>query len=192
MSTTHRFIADPAAPSDVLDWFRSLNPGPLEVQGPRSVMFYFKEFGPLTRGPDDGIDGQKSPVVSVFLPRIRRGILWTVGEVHFHATPLRGLYPKLHKINAAFSKWLRGFPCVFARGGQDNEYSYYLEGSVRNYDPPIYAFESGLTAIRAERYFVSDDDTEGRLETLCKTLRLRGVACEAQQSHAGDVRNARA
>jgi hypothetical protein len=63
---------------------------------------------------------------------------------------------------------------------------------VRNHDAPVYAFESGLRALKAERYFVGDDDTESRLEDLCKTLRLRGVNCEAQQGAAGDVRNARA
>ena len=186
MSTTYRFIADPAAASDVLNWFRGLDSRPDEIRTSRAAVFHFKVYGPLVDGPDGAIDAKRSPVVSVFSPRVRRGILWTVGEVHFHPTPLREQFPHLHKTSTSFAKWLRIRPCVFSNARKDNEHNYYLEGSVRNYDPPVYAFESGLKALNAQRYFVGNDDTESCLEDLCRTLRLRGVNCDAQQAVADD------
>lgn len=61
--------------------------------------------------------------------------------------------------------------------GSANEFDYYLEGSIRNYDPPLYAFPSGLAALTQGQYFVSDDDEAPRLESICKALRLRGIDC---------------
>jgi hypothetical protein len=177
MATAYRFISDPAQPSEVLTWFRNLPVPPSETITPRSIVLHFRELGPLTEAPDGSIDGKASPVVTFFSPRVRRGILWTVGEVHFLPTPLRKRYPVLHEISASFSKWLSTFPCVFSNKTNDNEYNYYLEGSVKNFDPPVYAFESGLKALKAQRYFVSDEDTDARLNDLCKALRLRGVNC---------------
>ena len=112
MGTTFRFIADPAEPSEVVGWFRSLSAPPTEVPTARGVALYFRECGPLKHDSSGAIDPMASPVATVFLPHIRRGSLWTVGEVHFLATPLRQQYPALHKVSSAFSKWLGGFECT--------------------------------------------------------------------------------
>jgi hypothetical protein len=118
--------------------------------------------------------------VTVVVPHVRRGVLWTVGEVHFWATPLRQVYPSLHRLSRALSTWLRQFPCVFARGRcQYPEWEYHLEGSVRSYDPPIFALPSGIQALNSGQYFVDHRETDGRLDNLCKALRLRGVECTA-------------
>ncbi|MFZ6875561.1 hypothetical protein ACO0LF_26135 [Undibacterium sp. Di27W] len=177
MGSTYRFIADPSQQSEVVDWFRVQPTPPIEVQAERSLILYFKEFGPLTHNSNGTINSQASPVVTVFLPRVRRGVLWTVGEVHFLATPLRQQYPALHKISSAFSKWLTKQECVFSNKSPNNQFSYYLEGSIRNYDTPVFAFESGLRALESENYFVANGDNEARLEQICKFLLLRGVIC---------------
>jgi len=122
------------------------------------------------------VDFNRSPVVSVFLPRVQRRVLWTVGEVHFLATPLREQFPALHKISSAFAKWLASYECVFTRKG-GSPYAYYLEGSVMNFDSPVFAFPSGIRALRAGQYFISDNDINYKLDQLCQKLRLRGVEC---------------
>jgi hypothetical protein len=179
MGSTHRFIADPSEQSEALNWFRSLGEPPVETLSERGLVLSFPAYGTLSYGSGGGIDPRSSPIVTVFLPRVRRGQLWTVGEVHFLASNLRQQFPDLHKVNVVFGKWLAQHECVFSNRRPDNPYSYYLEGSVQNYDPPVYAFESGLQALKNGRYFVTDDDTEGRLDALCKALHLRGVECAA-------------
>jgi hypothetical protein len=179
MGSTHRFIADPAAPSEVLGWFRALGEAPTEVPSERGVVLYFRVYGPLSYCADGSINASASPVVTVFLPQVRRGQLWTVGEVHFLANPLRQRFPELYEVSSAFGKWLARLECVYSNKRADNPHNYYLEGSIRNYDPPVFAFASGLDALRNGRHFVSDGDTEARLDDLCKALRLRGVECAA-------------
>jgi hypothetical protein len=177
MGATYRFIADPSESSEVLGWFRSLPCPPEEVPTKHGATLYFKELGTLTYDVDGRIDSKSSPVVAVFLPQVRRGSLWTVGEVHFLATPLRQQFPDLHRISSAFSRWLATLPCVYTNKRQDNEFSYYLEGSVKNFDAPVYAFGSGLSALQSGRYFVGERDNDRVLDSLCRALRLRGVQC---------------
>lgn len=56
------------------------------------------------RAPGNGqIDATRSPVVKVFSPQVKRGVLWTVGEVDFLASPLRSLFPELHRVSKDFS-----------------------------------------------------------------------------------------
>jgi len=177
MGTTYRYLASPTEPSEVLAWFRSLPQAPTEVETERSTVFYFRECGPLMYESDGRIDSKASPVATIFQPRIRRGALWTAGEVHFLATPLRQQYPALHMTSKAFSNWLAGHRCVHSQEKADDQFAYYLEGSIRNYDSPVFALPSGLIALEAQRYFVAEDDTESKLESICRYLRLRGVGC---------------
>jgi hypothetical protein len=177
MGTTFRFLEDPAAPSSVLTWFRNLEVPPREVKSERGFTLHFQEAGPVNHDADGQVDSKASPLAMVIQPRIRRGVLWTVGEVHFLATPLRERFPGVHKISAAFSKWLAAHECVYSNKRKSNPFSYYLEGSVQNYDPEVFAFESALSALDAGQYFVTEDDTEFRLDAICKMLRLRGVEC---------------
>lgn len=179
MGSTHRFIADPNEPSEVLGWFRALGRAPVETPSERGAILSFPDYGPTSYRADGSLDPLASPVVTVFLPRIRRGQLWTVGEVHFLPTPLRQRFPELHRVNSAFGKWLSRLECVHSNKRSDGPYNYYLEGSVRNHDSPVFAFASGMAALRNGRYFIADDDSDGRLDALCKALRLRGVACSA-------------
>jgi hypothetical protein len=177
MGITHRFIADPLEPSKVLAWFRTLNAPPMEVEMARGLVLFFKQCGALAYDANGAIDGKASPIATVFLPRVRRGTLWTVGEVHFLASRLGKRFPALHKVSSSFFEWLSAHSCVYPDANQ--EFDYDLEGSIRNFDPPIFAFESGAAALRAGRYFVADDDTEFMLDKLCSQLRLRGVECSA-------------
>lgn len=177
MGSTYRFISAPGETSEVLSWFRELKAPPREVVTDRSTVLLFEDVGPLRYAVDGRVDGKSSPVATLFLPSVRHGVLWTVGELHFLATPLRKLYPRLHRIASDFSRWLECHECVFSNKRSENPYSYYLEGSVRNLDVPIYALDSGLSAISSERYFVGEADNAAVLDKLCKQLRLRGVDC---------------
>jgi len=177
MGTIYRFIEQPTTPSDVMGWFRALAQPPTEVPTERATVLYFGDLGPLVYETHGKLDARKSPVATVFLPRVMRGVLWTVGEVHFLATPLRKLFPRLYTISSDFSGWLTTHECIHSNTSASNAYDYYLEGSVRNFDSPVFAFDSGLDALRAGRYFVSDHDNDFVLDKLCRALRLRGVEC---------------
>ena len=177
MGTTYRFIEEPKEPSEVLQWFRALSQPPFEHVTPHGLVLYFREMGPLAYDDKGEVDSSKCPVVNLFLPKAKRGILWTVGEVHFLASPLRQLFPDLHKTSEKFSKWLSGRDCIFTSTNATNPYDYYLEGSVRNFDCPIYALESGLAAVRRARYFVAERDNDSVLDKVCRALSLRGVEC---------------
>jgi len=181
MGTTYRFLANPSEPSEVIAWYRALAPSPVEVQGRNGLWLYFKNEGPLIGGDNGEVDPKHSPVVSLFLPRVRRGVMWTVGEVHFLATPLRKRFPELHKVSSAFSKWLSANECVYSnKPSFKGEWNHFLEGSVMNYDAPVFAFPSGLAALRNGQYFVAEDDTVARLDKLCSSLRLRGIQCSQE------------
>src|SRR5687768_15302439 len=86
MGSTHRFIADPSEPSQVLEWFRALSVASTGTPTERGTVLSFGLHGQLSHRDDGSIDPHESPVATVFLPRVRRGRLWTVGEVHFLAT----------------------------------------------------------------------------------------------------------
>jgi hypothetical protein len=182
MGATHRYLEDPRGDSLVLGWLRKAALDLLEVPvPPHGVSLYYREFGPLVLAGDQTLDWHRSPMVSIFLPQIRRGILWTVGEVQFLATPLGKLYPGLHKLGRRFSAWMRRFECVCDKGHCAHpEWAYHLEGSALSYDPPIFALPNGLEALNSGRYFVARDDSEFRLDALCKQLRLRGIHCGAE------------
>jgi hypothetical protein len=177
MGTTYRFIEQPGTPSEVMAWFRALPQPPNEIPTESAMVLHFHEFGSLVYDSDRKVDMRQSPVVSVYLPQERRGALWTVGEVHFLATPLRKSFPQLHKISAAFSSWLATHDCVYSNKSASNVYDYYLEGSVKNFDSPVFALNSGITGLRAGRYFIADQDNDFVLDKLCRALALRGVKC---------------
>jgi hypothetical protein len=177
MGATYRFIADPSVPSPVVEWFRALPFPPKEIPTDRGMVLYFAQYGSLSYELDGSIIPKQSAVATLFRPRVERGVLWTVGELHFLATPLRERYPELHKVSSAFSRWLQSHVCVYSNKSSENEFAYFLEGSIKSYDPPVYAFESGLAELRSGRYFVGDSDNEHVLSTLCKALRLRGLDC---------------
>ncbi len=177
MGSTYRFISAPRGYPEVLPWFRELKNPPREVMTDRSTVLLFEDLGPLRYADDGTVDGKSSQVASLFLPTVRRGVVWTVGELHFLATPLRKLYPGLHRIASEFSKWLEDHECVFSNKRSENPYNYYLEGSIRNHDAPVFAFDSGMNAFLCGRYFVGEADNEVVLDKLCKQLRLRGINC---------------
>lgn len=169
MGTSYRFLATVDEASAVLDWFRDLPEQPVESVRADGALFYFRDFGPLDS------DSKKSPVVSLFLPVQKRGVLTTIGEVHFLATPLSS-FPGLNKINNRFRKWLAENPCVYSfRPDFVHQWDYFLEGSVKNNDVDIFAFAGGIATLRQGSYFVSIHDNEYLLDHVCRTLELRGV-----------------
>ena len=114
-------------------------------------------------------------MVSVFLPVRKRGVLTTIGEVHFLATPLSE-FPGLHRINKRFRDWLSANPCVYShKPGFAHEWDYYLEGSAKNWDPEIFALPAGMQALQNGSYFVAGDDNDFVLDRVCQSLELRGV-----------------
>jgi hypothetical protein len=177
MGTTYRFIADPTEESQVLQWMRSLNPPPIESRTNGGVVLYFKHLGPLIYDSKGGVDASQSPTVSIVHPRIRRSKLWTVGEVHFLATSLRKTFPELQKVSTAFLKFLSSCECVYSNRRNENPFEHYLRGSIMNFDSPVYAFESGMTAINNSQFFVADDDSDWTVELVCRSLSLLGIEC---------------
>jgi hypothetical protein len=177
VGSTFRFIADPKLPNPVVEWLRALPFPPEEIPKEGGILLHFRECGKVSYEPDGSMIVDESPLATLFLPRIRRGVLWTVGELHFLSRRTPERFPDLAKVSSAFSRWLNRLPCVYSNKISVNEFSYFLEGSVKNYHAPVYAFESGLDALRSGRYFVGDGDNEFVLDRLCQILRLRGTDC---------------
>jgi hypothetical protein len=169
MGSTFRYLAFAEDHTLVLDWFRALSPQPREFPMDRGLQLDLEG-----SGPTEPRDPKRSPLVSVFPPRQRRTVLWTAAEVHFLSTPVS---PDLHRVSRRFLAWIRRFPCVFERRGSSSEWNYYLEGSLRNRSTSIFALPRAMAALERGQYFVSDDDNDHVVETLCKSLRLRGVPC---------------
>jgi hypothetical protein len=169
MGKMYRFVATVEEASAVLDWFRELPEQPVESVRQDGSLFYFRSFGPLDP------DAKTSPVVNVFLPLRKRYVLTTIGEVHFLATPLSA-FPGLNKVNKRFREWLAENPCVYShRPDFVHEWDYFLEGSVKNWDPDIYALPAGMAALQRGSYFVAGDDNDLLLDRVCRALELRGV-----------------
>jgi hypothetical protein len=115
---------------------------------------------------------------TLFRPVLRRGVLWTTGEVHFLPTPLRRCCPPLHALSQRFKKWLSAFDLVFTvKPSWHGEWNYYLECGIRNHDEPLYALPLAAQALKQGQYFVDWSANEVVLETLCRSLRHRGVNC---------------
>lgn len=169
MGTTYRFLATVEEASAVLDWFRTLPQESVESVREDGSLFYFRNFGPLDS------DRKKSPLVNVFLPAQKRGLLTTIGEVHFLSTPMSA-FPSLNNVKKRFRDWLTECPCVFSRRPDFvHEWDYFLEGSAKNWDSEIYAFPAGMAALQRGSYFVASDDNEFVLDRVCRSLELRGV-----------------
>jgi hypothetical protein len=169
MGTTYRFLATVDEASTVLAWFREIPENPVESVRENSVLFFFRDFGPINS------DTKKSPVVSVFLPVLKRGVLTTIGEVHFLATPL-SVFPGLNRVNKRFRDWLSANPCVYShKPSFVHEWDYYLEGSVKNWDAEIFALPAGMQALKNGAYFVAGDDNDFVLDRVRLSLELRGV-----------------
>lgn len=178
MGTTLRFLEEPGVTSSVLDWFMTLPNPPEVISRTDGSMLHFREFGPLHRRTDGTFDAKKSPLVTLYLPQLHRGALHSVGEVHFLPTPATAI-PEIMKVARDFRKWLSGFDLVYdGRRVPTTEFGYYLEGSIQNFDSPIYALPSGWEQLKMGRYFIAHDETAQRVDQICRTLRLRGVACE--------------
>jgi hypothetical protein len=91
---------------------------------------------------------------------------------------MRKLHPGLHKVSRRFGAWLQQFERVLVNGRCGRpEWDDHLEGTTKNYDPPIFALPSGRAALNSGQYFVAWNDTEPTLDKLCRQLRLRGVQC---------------
>lgn len=169
MGTAYRFLAEIDEARLIIEWFRELPEPPTESHHEDGVLFYFDKFGPLLEDP------KSSPLVNVFLPKKQHGVLTTVGEVHFLATPMK-MFTQLAEVNHKFRKWLKKYHLVFTRkADHDNRFDYFLEGSIKNWDSDVYALPLAFDALGKGKYFVNHGDTDHLLGTLCKQLRLRGV-----------------
>lgn len=172
-----RFVEAPDTPSSALQWFRDQHLTPVEHMFDWGAALYFSDLGQLQYKSDGSIDSERSPVVIVDIPRVRRGILWTVGEVRFCPVPL-SRFPELERLRRSFLRWFQKHPLIYDNHpGGEHRFDYYLEGTARNFGP-IRAFPSGLAALENEQYFISRLDE--RPETVCRTLALRGVICTDQ------------
>jgi hypothetical protein len=177
VGVTYRFIQSPFESSAVVNWFSTLNTEieKTEVSDENGLVFYFREFGPLAmHDHSNKPDPYKSPIVSIILPKIVKGKIWTVGEVHFLSTPLKELYAPLHKISLDFKRWLTRQECVFSnKPGDELPFGYYFGGDIMNFDSPVYSFPSGIEALSHGQFFISANLTG--IDNLCQRMRLLGI-----------------
>jgi hypothetical protein len=171
-----RFVEAPETSCSPLEWFRDQDLAPNEHVFDWGAVLYFSSLGQLHYNSDGSIDSERSPVVTVHVPQVRRGRLWTVGEVRFCPIPL-SQFPELERLRGSFLRWFQKWPLIYDHyPSGEHEFDYYLEGSAKNWGS-IRAFPSGLVALKNGQYFISRFETNGSLEKLCRTLALRGVIC---------------
>jgi len=168
------FIEDPSGPCSALEWLRQQPLRPTEEAFHWGAVLLYPSIGELKLDVDGTVDGQRSPVITVQVPKVRRGVFWTVGEVRFCPMPLEQ-FPELKALRRSFLQWMEQHPLIYDHHSDGpHEFDYYLEGSAKNWGP-IRALPSGMSALKAEQYIVSRFD--GSLDKICKTLALRGVKC---------------
>jgi len=179
LGSTYRFLAVGNEADTAIAWLQAQPGSPEAIETPGGLLLYFRDFGPIVPLENrSGVDLQRSPLVSVIRPALRRGALWSIGEVHFLPSPLRRAFPQLHAIQLRFARWLSGFDRVFTHTPSwTGEWNYWLEGSIRNDDGEIFALPQAMEALRCGQYFVGASDGEGVLDSLSRTLRHRGVEC---------------
>jgi hypothetical protein len=175
MNTTYRYLAVDGEGGAVRDWFDGLDPSPVTVHVDRGAWLHFGDAGPLVFDATGNIEVQDSPLVSVFPSRRVRGVLWTAGEVHFVTKGLRHRYPGLDQVRRQFDTWMNELDLVY--DGRPGEFDFLLEGSIRNFDSPLFAFGGAAAALRSGSYFVSEDDSGVVLDDVCRRLALRDVRC---------------
>lgn len=176
MGLSYFFADAPDAASQVMAWFRSLAEPPEETITENGVVLFFRQIGPLACDAQGNPDGEKSPVVNVMMPQVRRSILWTTGAVHFLTKPMSS-FPQLAKLHRDFKAWMTAHPLVYdPRRGAESPHSYYLVGSAANRGE-LYGLPSGTDALERGQYFVDPLDSETMLDEVCRTLRLRGLEC---------------
>lgn len=172
---THAFLAIDDEINLVYEWLLSSPCEKVLSERPDRTLIYFKGCSnrPL---PDNDVDPEITPLVWYVRPQLTRGVLWTVGEVRFTAHPLRAQFPDLERTNRQLIKWLRRLEPVFsAKKPEISEWDYYLEAGIRNRVSEIHAFPKAADALRKGQYFISADAGDALLDTLCKSLRLRGI-----------------
>ncbi|MCX6955961.1 MAG: hypothetical protein NTV51_27800 [Verrucomicrobia bacterium] len=163
----------------VAEWFSALPEEVTVSDGPDRVLFYFHAMATKPLPTDGTIDQQTTPLVFVEKPRKKRGTLWTDAEVYFTPSPLKRQFPTLGKISQSFEKWLRGFDLVFAqKNAAQSKWTYYLEAGIQNYCEEVYALPEAMAALRSGQYFVHHRASAGALDTLARSLRLRGYHAE--------------
>ena len=174
---TYRYIESPNAKSEVLVWFEN-NQDTKVIAIEKCTYITYKDY--VIDKSIKNYNKKDLPLIAVYSPRVIKKRIWTVGEIHILPTKIRNKYPELTKIEIEFKKWLISHECVFSntKGGKVNEYNYYFEGSVINWDSKIYAMESGKEALLNEQYFVDDDISIGKLEDIYRILKLRGIEIE--------------
>lgn len=176
MATTYYFLSAPTE-QDVLHWFRDQPEVAEEHPNDERVLLFYRQFGPLAQNNDGSADATMSPLTSVLFPKIRRGVIWTVGEVHFLYKSKAG-FSDLERLRRRFQKWLQSHPIIWDRRHDGREgYGYYLEGGIKNIADKVFALPSGNIAHEAGQYFVAEGTGDYVLDVLCKSLRLRGVNC---------------
>jgi hypothetical protein len=94
----------------------------------------------------------------------------------FPQTLLQKKYSQLNKIKKTIKAELQREILLWNwKQPQEGEFNYYLEGSIKSHDYEIYGMPSSIPYLRKEGYFIEGEETIGMLETLRKTLALRGV-----------------
>ena len=164
----------------VLEWFDGQSQQLDVIRKDATVSIHFEDFGPIGTDESGNFAAHLSPLVSVFLPRTRRGILVTVGEVHFFPSNLARAFPGLERVRRRFKSWLDTNSVAYDRKDSHRpESTYFFESGILNVADRITALPSGEALLTNGTYFVPDRSPELMLDILCKTLRLRGIDCES-------------
>ena len=179
MSVRYTYLALEDDHQLIAEWFSALPDEKTVNDQADRLLFYFREMATHPLPLENTVDPDRTPLVLITKPKKLRGTIWTDAEAHFTPTPLKPQFPALHKISQLFARWLRGFDLVFSqKQAAQSEFKYYLEAGIQSFDAELYALPSALKALRAGQYFVHHRASPEGLNTLAKSLRLRGYDTE--------------
>jgi hypothetical protein len=96
----------------VLQWFWDQDLAPDVHTFDWGAALHYSSLGQLHFKSNGRIDSERSPVITVEVPRICRGILSTVGEVRFCPVPL-SQFSELERLRRSFLRWFQKHPLIY-------------------------------------------------------------------------------
>ena len=178
MPTIYNYLAIGEDQQLIVDWFDALDMEKSTNENDERIVHYFRALAsePMT----ELIDQEKTPLVFIEKPRLVRESLRTDSAVIFSPKNLKSQFPELQRVNLSFARWLKNFDQIFSKKpDRPNEWNYYLEAGIQNFDANLYALPNAMNALRNGQYFVHRNANRGQLDVLVQSLKLRGFEVAA-------------
>src|SRR5688572_28647361 len=141
----------------------------VSVNEKTTLRIWFKDCGDLR----DSID--ESPVMLIHYPERITDYLWKTAEVCVPQPSIKRNLPNYYRASEQARKTIKSLDCVW-ESKTNEQYSYYLRGSIMNYASKVYTLKSGRDYLEKQFHFVHTQDNNFVIENVLKSLRLLGLS----------------